>query len=244
MSPSSPDKAIQIPDYPEHPFNPNLCATIAKLPEGVSEIALKRVLSLPVIESLAKTAKWTKDMEKSRQTSDQTAKPATVNRNQADDFFGILDTMELNTTETLICLGVLAHCISTYNNAKTQSLDQRRLDMHLRKLRLNLRLWTYGEKATGPEDVEKDCLVWSAMVIAATSGKGDGHDNQEGWSIFVRVMDEYEFARSWRMLKIKLAKFFWNETCEAKWFACWSEIMNTRYGGSSEIPSRAVASVS
>lgn len=235
MSPSYPDKVIQIPDYPKHPFNPKLCATIAKLPEGLSEIALKRVLSLPVIESLAKTAQWTKDVERSHLLPDRTAKPPTVNRNQADDFFSILDTMELNTTETLVCLGVLAHCISTYNNERTKLLDQRRLDLHLRKLRLNLRLWTYGEKATSPEEVEKDCLIWSAMAIAATSGKGPGHNNQEAYSIFIRVMDEYQFARSWKTLRVKLSRFFWNETCETKWFACWREIMNERFGGCSEV---------
>lgn len=232
-----PDKVVQIPEYPKHPFNPQLCATIAKLPQGLSEIALKRVLSLPVIESLAKTATWTKEMESLRLTTPKIS----VNRYQAEDFFDMLSTMELNTTETLLCLGVLAHCISSYSNAEISSLDQRRLDLHMRKLRLNLKLWTYGDKATGPEDVENECLIWSAMVVAATTGEGEGHENQEAWSIFVRVMDEYEFARSWNLLKCKLSKFFWNDTCEAKWFACWKNIMTTRFGESLEVLAHVVA---
>lgn len=236
-----PDKLIQIPDYPKHPFNPQLCATIARLPQGISEIALKRVLSLPVIESLARTAKWTKEMECLRHQTLETTSTTAVNRYQAEDYFHMLATIELNTTETLLCLGVLAHCISTYSDMKISALDQRRLDLYVRKLRLDLKLWTYGDKATGPEDVEHDCLIWSAMVIAATTGQGDGHENQEAWSIFVRVMDEYEFARDWKLLKRKISKFFWNDTCEAKWFLTWLYIMRTRFGESFERSTQVAA---
>lgn len=226
-----PNKVIQIPEYPKHPFNPQLCAMIAKLPHGVSEIALKRVLSMPVLEVLAQTAEWTKEMERrSPQTRDVTA----ISRHQAEEYFDMLNTIELNTNETLLCLGVLAHCISTYTNAAISPVDQRRLDLHVRKLRLNLKLWTYGDKATGPVDVENDCLIWSALVIAATTGQGDGHENQEAWSIFVRVMDEYDFARDWKLLKRRISKFFWNDTCETKWFLTWQTVMRTRFEESFE----------
>jgi hypothetical protein len=236
-----PEKVVQIPDYPKHPFDRQLCATISKLPQGVSEIALKRLLSLPVIEGLAHTATWTKEMEHLRHTALETVDRTSVNRHQAEDYFEMLTTIELNTTETLLCLGVLAHCISTYNDAGISPLDQRRLDLHIRKLRLNLKLWTYGDKAAGPEDVEHDCLIWSAMVIAATTGPGDGHENREAWSIFVRVMDEYEFARDWKLLKRKISKFFWNDTCEAKWFLTWQDIMSTRFRESFEPSTHVVA---
>ena len=240
---SPPDKVIQVPDYPRHPFNPQLCTTISRLPQGLSEVALKRVLSLPVIESLARTAKWTKEMELSRRTIPETVFKSAINRAHAEDYFDMLATMELNTTETLLCLGVLSHCISTYSDTEITPLDRRRLDLHVRKLRLHLKLWTYGDKATGPEDVEHDCLVWSAMVIAATAGRGEGHNNQEAWSILVRIIDEYEFARKWEVLKQKLSKFFWNDTCDANWFACWKDIMNTRFGESFEKASHTVGMI-
>lgn len=172
------------PIYPTHPFSPDLCAVISKLPHGFSELALTGTLSVQLIHRL----------EVSRSAIVHLMATAT-NEDADHDWQTLLHNSE--PFERMVWLTLLvSHLRSSTYEANCKALAEAVLDC--------ASFSRHGR-------AEAEWLLWASLILIAAPDP-DRVVVEERQQVINMVTENYEEASSWDRLEAVAQKFLWNDT--------------------------------
>jgi hypothetical protein len=186
VPPPSPRLSSTSPIYPQHPYPPEICVTISKLPEGFQDIALTGALSLQLLNRFSITRSQVVHLM------------ATATNDERDrDWQELLQAS--TPLERMSWLGVMVyHLRSSTYLADCQALSDLVLECSRGRL---------ANKA------EIDCCLWGACLFLATPDPGRALIRAQE-TLFTAVLRHHpglEFHRMERVSK----KFFWSESLSA-----------------------------
>ncbi|KAK5203599.1 hypothetical protein LTR47_011592 [Exophiala xenobiotica] len=198
--------------YPKHPFTPQLCDLISRLPQGFAEVALTGLLSVEVVEALT--------VFESNFSLSSTA----IELMRAP----LLD--DLTPLETSICFALSRYrqriasrqrdtniIVQRYLQvvANAQSMSAGAITGFSESFSQSLKMHRY-------QGVIVDCLAWIVVVAAATS-KADKPDH-----IFDSLFDSFfctaGSAWDWPRLEAVLMHFFYEKTLIARGKQLWDRL--------------------
>lgn len=203
--------------YPTHPFSPEICANISKIPSGYTEIALGGYLSLETMATITSLQEWIgtdpliRDPAPSKQIlSARRCMSAAISRNDG-------------RAEECVCLGIVITSMRLFH-ARFSRMDRPFLDRILDIARALHRL---GPNKNRVEMAECEHMAYVTMVAVEACDlciELQGHVRA-----LVDLLVEMEsFARCWSTLEPVLQKFFWVPLAIDKWRACWIRHMRRR----------------
>ncbi len=222
-------------DYPRHPFPPDVCITIAKLPEGLRDLALSSTLSLQIIGLLSRVSDWVSQLQSGRKQGVlPLGEPNGTYLQQTHACLEMIPLHGLSVLERALCAAVATMTTETFNKTKQQNPVHRRLIETLSEM-----LFRYDLRWLPPE-----CTMWLALVIAgplrsAASGSastalspsdsGSGDEPQRPRDVLLDTMVRTTpTARNWKWVKKTLQKFFSSEDLLEAWRQTW-EVAVLRY---------------
>ncbi|OQV07571.1 Fungal specific transcription factor domain-containing protein isoform 2 [Cladophialophora immunda] len=220
---STTEASIKL-QYPRHPFPPDLCTLIAKLPDGFREVALSGSLCVQIITMLSYVSEWVKQLQGPRKKGVlPLGDPNGTYMKQTQTCLELVPLRGLNTLERVLCSATAAVTTETFRKSKQQNPVHRRLVESLSEMlaRYNLR------------DLPPECTIWMALVIAgpphpATEGatsKATSANNNQPHSprniLLDRILEDSSSARNWKWVKKSITKFFWSEDLVETWRQTW-----------------------
>ena len=209
IAPTQPEYNPLTLDYPSHPYSPDICLIIAKLPIGFQEVTLSSLLSTHVLKFLKEISEWTTRYNLAiceNHTGDQSVYSLEGMR-LANHGAIILGSCNLKPKERLLCIGLLTYIISFDGQ---QARHPRGLEDHMADLR---------DAARGLLLSKCWLLTWIAMVIAAAKDSM-AVPLTNRWLLIDQLVDEGEL-KEWQDLQQILCRFFWNESLDRRWESCW-----------------------
>jgi hypothetical protein len=216
--PQDKDESTKL-DYPKHPFPPHLSETIAtKLPDGFSEIAIKRQLSLQVIDLLVDLheqqlgqARWP--------STDATAEPSLYRHiYSADKCLQYLRSTSMPDLERMITGGVLAYSIATH----PPHFRTRVYDDNLQSFLAELAQYIYFH-------YDSEVLLWITYSFASVAEHifpGD-EMNQSATTnhFFQHTVMRFTWTKTWAGTEKVLKKFLWDDNRLEEWKRRWEEFV-------------------
>lgn len=252
-SPEVPQDKPNDLDYPTHPFSPDLCDTIAKLPIGFSDIALSRQLSLQMIELLVDLHEQQKQQLNVEQSStpSQNGPPASPRHHiyAADKCLRFLQSHSMPELERMICGGLLAYSIAS--SASVASSDPENplvprtrrthtYDADLQAFLAELARYTYFH-------YEEPVLLWVVFSFAAVQdhvfpregytsdeSSSSGLENApspgiaetDGAQFFHHTILRFKESGEWVRVENTLSKFLWSEERLKEWREKWNDCVD------------------
>ncbi|KIW78819.1 hypothetical protein Z517_08658 [Fonsecaea pedrosoi CBS 271.37] len=174
--------AGEEPVYPKLPFSPSLSARLARVCEGFRELALRRILSIQVIERLA--------MERGQIV--RLASRATRDRERSQAF-----RERLPPIERLIWLGFSVFHLQT----ATYELDREEMAETFLEC---------SRKMTRGSQIENDCLLWGGCVVTATKEMLEGCPLAQGDAVTKTLLSRFKMSID--EMNGVAQRFLWNES--------------------------------
>jgi hypothetical protein len=208
--------------YPGHPFSPELCVVISKLPEGFAEVALTRTLAIELISFLVKLSELVAYQSVSDDDRLTMPKPDMTMQRAIYDL-QCLSVLPLTVIESQMVRALLAFCLHLYNG----------LWFHIplaRPLRPLLESFNEHTELPRPRWLQR-CLYWSAIVVSSS------WDTQPDASprrhiVLDRLVTRVSEARHWEDTADLMRKFLWHDRLLDEWEVCWqASSFRTRRGG-------------
>ncbi|OCT52792.1 hypothetical protein CLCR_09985 [Cladophialophora carrionii] len=219
--------------YPGHPFSPDLCAVIARLPEGFAEVALSRCVAIEIISFLARLTElitWiaTREGPADQSTTPPPPPPATdespasapgptptrpdMTIQRAIYDLQCLSALPLTPPEGQMVRALLAFCLHLYNQTS----------FHIplaRPLRPVLEAFNENTELPRPPWLQR-CLYWCAVVVAsAWDTQMDA--SPERHVVLDRLAARLPEARCWADTEDLMRKFLWLDRLADEWEVCW-----------------------
>ncbi|ETI28210.1 hypothetical protein G647_00659 [Cladophialophora carrionii CBS 160.54] len=222
-------------EYPKHPFPPELCVTIAKLPDGFRELALSATLSLQIIALLSNVSEWVSQMQFGRKKNVlPLGEPNGTYLRQTHMCLELVPLRGLDVLERAICAAIATVTTETFNKTKQQNPVHRRMIETLSEM-----LFRYDLQSLPAE-----CTMWLALVIAGpprpvdgsvaspASSAGESCNSDESQRprdvLLDKTIEGSPSARNWKWVKKAVQKFFFNEELLEAWQQTW-EVAVLRY---------------
>ena len=180
----------QLPTYMSHPFRPDICVMLSRLPRGYCDVSSKGVLSLQMIQILSAlnqvSSSSTGDFSNaispisasspisiaSLTSSSTLPTPTTPNKYSDADPTTVrliledlhrLATLQVTLTEHVLCYGLIAYCFllqHTHCHGDFGALYTPALDVLISKVIKN---------SPEDEDLDRGIYLWSAISIATAA---------------------------------------------------------------------------
>ncbi|KAK5457251.1 hypothetical protein LTS15_005032 [Exophiala xenobiotica] len=185
--------------YPKHPFDPELCSIIAKIPRGITDLALSGELSHQIITLISYINKWDQDINNSLQEKDIIRLHYLSHNSKNITLCGeFLQQPNLPLVEQLVILALLGFC---YSNDYTRAM------YWLTNAYLQVRCRFLNSVIVDVTDKNEDFITWIGTVLAATSDPGS-----QPWKLGLSLLEARPTPRDWQA-NVKLCEtFFWNES--------------------------------
>ena len=242
---ASPDLSIDNPtssgtdlDYPKHPFSPDLCETITRLPQGFSEVALKRNLSLQTINLLVDQHE-----QQQQQEIDQITRPPQHHIYAADKLYYYLHTphisLRMPELERMICIGLLAYTVSASSHSASRASRTHVYDEALQQLLVDFAQYTFF-------NYEQESLLWVTFCFAGLeehlfgkdrrpatgrnevkmeyAGNSSNIPDQQGQGavhFLHHTIMRFRQSSSWDRIETVLKKFLWTNDRLDEWRESW-----------------------
>ena len=197
--------------YPGHPFLPDLCAVIARLPEGFAEVALNRSMAMELISFLVKLTELMNWIGSSKDERQLALKPDMTMQRAIYDL-QCLSTLPLTPIEAQMVRALLAFCLHLYNE----------MTFHIPLARpLRPLLEVFNEHADVPRAPWlQRCLYWCALVTAsAWDTQIDA--SPEKHVVLDKLAARLPEAWSWEDTEELMHKFLWQDRLADEWEVCW-----------------------
>jgi hypothetical protein len=214
--PQDRDESTKL-DYPKHPFSPHLSETIAtKLPDGFSEIAIKRQLSLQVIDLLVDLHEQQLGQSRPPPTD---AEPSLYRHiYSADKCLQYLRSTSMPDLERMITGGVLAYSITTHPpRSRTRVYDD-----SLRSFLAELAQYIYFH-------YDSEVLLWITYSFASVAEHifvGDEMNQSASANhFFQHTVMRFTWTKTWAGTERVLKKFLWDENRLEEWKRRWEEFV-------------------
>jgi hypothetical protein len=224
-SKSSPDFVPEdILEYPQHPFPSYLSAMLAKLPPGLSDLALQRLLSFAVMQLLKGVADWKDEIDELRYKSDFPCVFGSFDTRLVERCKQLLVHSKLNDIEKIVCSATMAYAMTIGKQQRNEALFG----------------WYKTQLAIEPEQLvqcdlhwpdEIACLQWAAIIIAMPIAEPPLEISNARMKLVDAVLCKYGRARDWELVRRDGLRLFWDEDSELKWFICWEVVMWRRVDG-------------
>ncbi|EXJ64078.1 hypothetical protein A1O7_00414 [Cladophialophora yegresii CBS 114405] len=184
--------------YPEHPFDPDLCDTIAKFHPGLTNVALSGLLSHQVINLIAHINAWEQDINAYLRESDvynlhelsRSARNVTL----CGEF---LHKSGLSLIEQLLVIALMAFCYSTDTTRAMFYLTNAYLQIHCKFMRTLFIEVTERNEAF---------ITWVGTTLVATFDPS-GQPSLLG----IQLLRARPNARNWQASVRLCESYFWND---------------------------------
>ncbi|KIX07975.1 uncharacterized protein Z518_02629 [Rhinocladiella mackenziei CBS 650.93] len=203
-------------EYPRHPFSAELCITIAKIPQGFSELALGGSLSTPMINLLAKISTAT-GYSSDKDAPSKVERNITYNLSDVTNEINLLSPLPLRPFEKKLCYGLVSYCW-TFHMAKAlsalfRSVVQDAVDTFIAQHDKVIR-----------DISERYCVIWLAFAITG-AGQQCERPAENVDQVLDLMLKTYKEMREWEQLQEILHLFFWEDELGARWKAYWESAM-------------------
>lgn len=215
--PVAPVKTLK---YPRHPFSPELCAAIAKLPIGFGDLAMNAMLSEDLVNIAVKILSWAK-------TPGKDGRSMLMEEGPSETIQDLRNITELATTadgpraEKIACIALEMLSVQLFTQIKLNTITTNR--------------WTQIQRyVLEPVEtlLERELTAWTLMLAAQAASDVRDSSKMTKSSIMImnHLMDNEIFALSWETLEPVLRKFFYNDKLAGEWRQCWQDHKNRRTG--------------
>lgn len=205
----------QLPIYPSHPFKPEICEILSKLPQGFSDLGLAGTFSVQMMSILAdlSSIKIEEPSDNSIETQDKKNKIASELEDNVEDLLR-LATLRTTTTEHYLCYGMVAYCVllkllyfppssGSFKNDELQNLVDQVVKCN-----------------SGVDDMNKNCYIWIVIVIAGCM-QNCAHSISGRDQVLKKLFDKSRDAKDWRSMEKILKTFLWDNVianiCRSSW---------------------------
>ncbi|KAK5462509.1 hypothetical protein LTS15_002221 [Exophiala xenobiotica] len=208
---NEPGHRISVLTYPGHPFPPDLCKLIAKLPEGFAEVALSRNIAIEFISFLARLAELVHRFALATDQRMSTPRPEMTMQRAIYDL-QCLSALPLNKIEAQMVRALLAFCLHLFNE----------VSFHIPLARpLRPIIEGFNEQKEIPRHPWlRLCLLWCSMAIAS-SWDAQIDASPERHAVLDGLIALLEEAKSWESMQEMMGKFFWHGRLTDHWEVCW-----------------------
>ena len=199
-------------DYPTHPFPISVTSIISKLPDGFCNVALKRTISLQLIDVIADIQEQTLLQRNSPQ---EVPSPFKNHIYEADKCIEILKSTTMPELERMICGGLLAFIVQSHISPALLASEPRTTvyDEPLQNIMLELSKYIYF-------NYEGEALLWVIFCFAPLQKhilrdyRGD---------FFYHNILRFKQSGRWSATKASLKKFLWTDARLSEWKSNWEE---------------------
>ncbi|EXJ76164.1 uncharacterized protein A1O5_00672 [Cladophialophora psammophila CBS 110553] len=197
--------------YPGHPFLPDLCAVIAKLPEGFAEVALSRSIAVEVISFLVKLTELVNWLATSQEEREAQPKPDMTMQRAIYDL-QCLSALQLTPIEVQISRALLAFCLHLYNE----------MSFHIPLARpLRPLLETFNAHTEIPRyPWLQRCLYWCS-IVTASAWDTQIDASPERHVVLDSLINRLPEATSWEDTEEMMRMFLWQDRLADEWEVCW-----------------------
>lgn len=237
--PSSPPSSSsplrnEIPVYANHPFSPEFCASLSKIPQSLSNMAISGVLSVQIVRVIGNIPRT---MPAS--VSDSSVSPGSIT---SPDLHSILvDLLRLGTLQTtkmehLLCYGLVAYCLPLqYEHPLPASTTGT----------LSTCVDAYMRHSPNDEQMDRKCLIWIAVMIASALDLSADRSFAK-YTVLDQALSRYPEARNASDMVQILQSFLWHDDLAPQWKATWQTVVDRRRKSSttSATPSPSTSSPS
>ena len=206
-------------EYPKHPFSSELAHTIAKLPDGFGEVALKRHLSIQIIELLADVNEQDIAIRHSAVEPDPAPKHHIY---AADKCVQLLNYKGMPELERMICGSLLAYTIQSQPSEHRTTV----YDEILMSFLAELAQFIYT-------NYEQECLLWGTFCFAVLQphlvpGRPD---------FFHHTILRFKQSDRWVKTERALKKFLWTDHRMEEWKEAWDDCVRSHRPQTASPPS-------
>lgn len=189
--------------YPEHPFDPDLCDTIAKFRPGLTDIALSGLLSHQVINLVAHVNAWEQDMNTYLRESDlynlHELSDSASNVTLCGEF---LHKHGLSLIEQLVVLSIVAFCYST---------DTTRAMFYLTNAYLQIRCRLMRSLFIEVTERNEAFMTWVGTILVATFDPA-----AQPCLLGIQLLRARPNSRNWQANVQICEQYFWNDALSLK----------------------------
>ena len=184
--------------YPEHPFDPGLCDTIAKLRPGLTDVALAGLLSHQCIALIAQVNSWDQDLYTSLREHDiYSLHEMSTNSRNVTLCSELLQKPGLTLVEQLLILALMGFCYSADKTHAMFWLTNAYLQIHCRYL---------NAARIEVTDKNEDYMTWISTVLVATFDPGS-----QAWLLALSILKSRPKPRDWQDNVRLCENYFWND---------------------------------
>ena len=197
--------------YSGHPFPPDLCAVISKLPEGFAEVALSGRIAVELISFLVKLTELINWFPSSQHERDAHPKPDMTMQRAIYDL-QCLSALQLTPIQVQISRALLAFCLHLYNE----------MSFHIPLARpLRPLLETFNAHTETPRNPWLTrCLYWCS-IVTASAWDTQIDASPERHVVLDNLIDKLPEASSWEDTEEMMRMFLWHDRLADEWEICW-----------------------
>lgn len=193
----------ELTTYLSHPFPPDVCEMLAKVPRGFSDLGLDGILSLQIIRLLTDFTHLSGKLGPAplEASLEMTLRPEV--QGLLEDLHR-LSTLQTTATERFLTNGLLAYCYlirSIYFDDELTGFYENAL-----KILTESAL----KQSTCTKLPDRKCYLWSYMMICTTLANSL-HPPTNWTSVMQMFLRTYPETNSWKILKRDLETFFWED---------------------------------
>ena len=221
----SPEDPTVIPkrqlEFVDHPFPPDICLDVAKLPIGLAEIALTGQLSVQCIKLLTSVASWAPLVNRPSISDNPAANPqerysrlfAEPRECTRDATVLLLDLRRSGLPmgmEHIICLGLAIAVRHVSGENRTNIFDTSTLAALIKGVK----------EIDNPSVADSELMIWIALLVNWRTQVARPVPTAN--ELLDYVLDSFPASRSWKKVSIICRKFWWFARFHLDWEQCWS----------------------
>ena len=225
--------APALPDlrYYHHPFPPQICGLIAKLPDGYAEIAMQGHLSIETMSTLVWLREWlnTDPAERSPAPHKQIGAGRRC--------MAASKSATGNPIEEAVCFGIVLTGMRSFH-ARFSRMDHSFID---RVVELSEDFDRSPKIKGNRRTVEREHIAYLTMVAVEASDRCielQGHVHK----LVDLLIEREKFASSWAGMERVMKRFFWIDFAVDRWKGCWSKHLKRREEEKAKAKARAARS--
>jgi hypothetical protein len=212
-------------DYPTHPFPTELSVAISKLPAGFGETAMKRTLSIQVIDLLVDVHE--QDLAVRSQNSSDPSPASRRRLYTADKCVQFLKSSSMPDMERMIVGGLLAYTVQSQPSSSRTTV----YDDALMAFLAELAQYTFFK-------FEDPCLLWIVMCFATLQ---DHLTQGSRVDFFHHTVLRFRQSAKWSKMEASLKAFLWTAPRLKEWKWAWEDALGSHkpQGYESRTPSKS-----
>ncbi|ETN38092.1 uncharacterized protein HMPREF1541_07716 [Cyphellophora europaea CBS 101466] len=213
----------EIPVYANHPFPPDYAASLSRIPDGFSNLAVASLLSVQCVRIIERiphepiipsTTGNTLSSQRGRSTARSTELHSILT-----DLLK-LTSLSITKMEHLLCHGLVAYCLPLQYGTPLPISTTRTLQSCVETyMALNL--------SENEEKLDGKCLLWIAVVIASCLDMCSDSSLRNA-PVLERILNKFPQAREWTKVDTILRTFLWHEDLSEQWYRTWQGVLARR----------------